>query len=202
MFHANRARHGAANPTSGGTSPPAVRSSGVRSGLLVFTVAVLALLGGGQVGTAAATTQTAAAPQTEPSTSATTGPAGRVVEPTQPTQSTQVPDQRTDQAPLRQARPPVELRLDPSNARAAPGEGQEYKAGLWFLAGRYRLRLPWKVTSLTRFVIEDGRCARDRGRVRCWAKTPGPHTVTGTLPAGAIPHVPYQVVGTATREVV
>jgi hypothetical protein len=201
MFHANRARKGAANPISGGTSPQAARGSGFRSGLLVFAVAVLALLGGVQVGTAAATTQAAAAPQSEPSTSATTGPAERVVEPTQPTQHTQTPDQRPDQAPLRLGYPRVELRLDPTNARVAPGERREYKATLWVLAGRYQF--PWKVTSLTGFVIDDpdGRCTRVRGRVSCWAGRPGLHTVTGTLPARAIPHVRYQVVGTATLEV-
>ena len=201
MFHANRARKGAANPISGGTSPQAARGSGFRSGLLVFTVAVLALLGGVQVGTAAATTQAAAAPQSEPSTSATTGPAERVVEPTHPTQHTQTPDQRPDQAPLRLGYPRVELRLDPTNARVAPGERREYKATLWVLAGRYQF--PWKVTSLTGFVIDDpdGRCTRVRGRVSCWAGRPGLHTVTGTLPARAIPHVRYQVVGTATLEV-
>jgi Bacterial Ig domain len=201
MLHTNRARKGAANPISGGTSPQAARGSGSRSGLLVFTVAVLALLGGVQVGTAAATTQATAAPQTEPSTSATTGPAERVVEPTQPTQPTQTPDQRPDEAPLRQGYPRVELRLDPTNARVAPGERREYKATLWVLAGRYQF--PWKVTSLTGFVIDDpdGRCTRVRGRVSCWAGRPGLHTVTGTLPARAIPHVRYQVVGTATLEV-
>jgi len=200
MLHANRAPKGAANPISGGTSPQAARGSGFRSGLLVFTVAVLALLGGVQVGTAAATTQAAAVPQTEPSTSATTGPAERVVEPTQPTQPTQTADERLDQAP-RQARPPVELRLDPINARVAPGERQEYKATLWVLAGRYQFPLP--VTSLTGFVIDDRRegCARVRGSVSCSATRPGLHTVTGTLPARAIPHVSIKVVGTATLEV-
>lgn len=201
MFHANRARKGAANPISGGTSPQAARGSGFRSGLLVFTVAVLALVGGVQVATAASTTQAGAAPQTEPSTSATTGPAERVVDPTQPTQPTQTPDQRPDQAPLRQGYPRVELRLDPTNARVAPGERREYKATLWVLAGRYQF--PWTVTSLTGFVIDDpdGSCTRVRGRVSCWAGRPGRHTVTGTLPAHAIPYVRYQVVGTATLEV-
>jgi hypothetical protein len=201
MFHANRARKGAANPISGGTWPQAARGSGFRSGLLVFTVAVLALLGGAQAGTAAATTQAAAAPQTEPSTSAPTGPAERVVEPTQPTQPSTTPDQRADQAPLRQARPPVELRLDPTNARVAPGEPQEYKATLWVLAGRYQFPLP--VTGLAGFVIDNRRegCTRVRGRVSCSATRPGLHTVTGTLPARAVPQVSIKVVGTATLEV-
>jgi hypothetical protein len=209
MFHANRARRhqGADHPIRGGASPQAARGSGFRSGLLVLTVAVLALLGGLQVGPAAATTQiepapqTAPSPQTEPSPSATTGPAERVVEPAQPTQPTQTADQRPDHAPLRQARPRVELRLDPTNARVAPGERQEYKATLWVLAGRYQYPLP--VTSLTGFVIDDRRegCARVGGRVSCSATRPGLHTVTGTLPARAIPYVSIKVVGTATLEV-
>jgi hypothetical protein len=177
------------------------RDSGVRPGLLMFTVAVLALLGGVQGGTAAATTHAAAAPQTEPSTSTTTGPAERVVEPTQPTQPTQTPDQRPDQAPLRQGHPRVELRLDPTTARVAPRQRQEYTATLRVLAGRYQFS--WNVTSLTGFVIDDPhrRCSKVRGTVSCWAIKPGPHTVTGTLPARAIPLVPYKVVGTATLEV-
>jgi hypothetical protein len=148
MFHANRARQGAANPISGGTSPKAARGSGVRSRLLVV-LAVLTLLGGIHVGTAAAAIQAAHSPQPEPSTSATTGPPERVVEPNQTAQPAQTPDQ----APSRSARVEAELILHPTNATAAPGEGKDYTATLLVRLGRYQF--PWNVTGLTRFEIDD-----------------------------------------------
>jgi hypothetical protein len=195
MFHANRARKGAAHPISGGISPQAARSSGVRSRLLVV-LAVLTLLGWIHVGTAAAAIQAAGSAPPGPSTSATTGPPERVVGPNQMAQPTQPPDQ----APLRSARVEAELRLDPTNATAAPGEGKDYAATLLVRAGRYQF--PLNVTGLTRFEIDDpDGCTKVRGRVSCSAGRPGSHTVTGTLPARAIPMVRYQVQGTATLEV-
>jgi hypothetical protein len=195
MFHANRARQGAANPISGGTSPTAARGSGVRSRLLVV-LAVLTLLGGIHVGTAAAAIQAAHSPQPEPSTSATTGPPERVVEPNQTAQPAQTPDQ----APSRSARVEAELILHPTNATAAPGEGKDYTATLLVRLGRYQF--PWNVTGLTRFEIDDpDGCTKVRGTVSCSAGRPGSHTVTGTLPARAIPLVNFQVQGTATLEV-
>jgi hypothetical protein len=158
MFHANRARKGAANPISGGTSPQGASGSGFRSGLLVFTLAVLALLGGSHVGTAAAAIQAAGTPQPEPSTSATTGPAQRVVEPTQTTQPNQPPITRRCGPPVSRpscawTRPtppplPVKARTTPPPCRCA-----------W---GRYQF--PWNVTGLTRFEIDDpDGCTKVRG---------------------------------------
>jgi hypothetical protein len=94
----------------------------------------------------------------------------------------------------------AELLLDPTNATAAPGEGKDYSATLLVRLGRYQF--PWNVTGLTRFEIDDpDGCTNVGGTVSCSARRPGSHTVTGTLPARAIPLVNYQLQGTATLEV-
>src|SRR4029453_13559343 len=143
MFHANRAhRHQAADsPITGGTSPwtaragpperPPTNSSGnhrvitprravaggiaFRTGLLLLTLVILALLGGPLVAPPPAPSQTTGAPKAKPSSSsATIGPLELAVQPTQTTQ----PVQTRDEPPLTSARRLHELVLRRGNTKA------------------------------------------------------------------------------------